>query len=158
MGTQGVPKAGIQEPVFFVKHLFHVIQERAAFQGTAVPATMLSGRFISLLPYDGAVAKPAPASEEHLSTLHFIPHGIWRTAKFPCNPADGPLVTQAGLDDDAIRKGQMLSFFRAGSVVDCKKSMAILLVHMVSGKLHFATRDSCYGFFVWKLIIQSAIV
>ena len=37
--------------------------------------------------------------------------------------------------------------------------MVILLVHMVSGKLHFAIRDSCYGFFVWKLkfMIQSAL-
>ena len=64
---------------------------------------------------------------------------------------------EANLSRSSSRKhaSGLRYFFRAGSVVGCNRSMAILLVHMVSGKLHFATRNSCYGFFVCKLIIQS---
>ena len=37
-------------------------------------------------------------------------HGIGRTVQFPCNSADGPLVAQASLNDDAVFEGQMFSF------------------------------------------------
>ena len=62
------------------------------------------------LAYGSAVACLVPVIEEHLPALQFIAHGIERTVQFPCNSADGPLVAQASLNDDAVFEGQMFSF------------------------------------------------